>query len=147
MTDIKTIFCALSPKTKKDFHLAACQYSLGQWDKFWKNNDVDMSYVDSVVGMRHEVDFEQLLNAYLAVKNGHYDEKIYQGFLEPITALQDMDWELPDDVQMAYYSIYNLYRKYGRREKIDDWLIINQALSSSPEAMESDFAQKLIRLV
>jgi hypothetical protein len=146
MTNIQTIFGALSAKVKKDFHLSACQFSLDEWNEFWKNTDAGMRYTDTVVGLKHEIDFELPLKAYLAVKFDEYDKLIETEYREPIAALQDGDWNPPDDIQMAYYSIYNLYQKYSGLEKIDDWLIINQSLSSSPNSCDSEFAKKLIGL-
>jgi hypothetical protein len=35
---------------------------------------------------------------------------VAQRYLEPITALQDDDLELPNHIELSYYAIYNLYR-------------------------------------
>jgi len=146
MSEVMNIFLSLSSEEKKEFHLDACQFSLDQWDKFWKNNDAHMRYTDSVAGIEHVVDFELPLKAYLAVKFNHYDGLIEKEYREPIVALQDYDWNPPADIQMAYYSIYNLYQKYSGLEEIDDWLIINQSLSSSPNSLEAKFAKRLVML-
>jgi len=62
-------------------------------------------------------------------------------YREPIVALHDGDLDLPDTIEYAYYSLYNLFRKYTGIEDIDDWLIVNQAISS--EADETRWAALL----
>ena len=44
--------------------------------------------------------------------------------------MQDADLEFPQEIQHAYYALYNLFRKHAIKEDVDDWLIVNQALSS-----------------
>ncbi len=50
--------------------------------------------------------------------------------------MQDDDLEFPDDIELAYYSIYNLFRRYVLADSIDDWLIVNQALSAHGESAD-----------
>ena len=52
---------------------------------------------------------------------------------EPITAMHDDDLRLPEPVAYSYYAIYNAFNKYARKEKVDDWLIVSQAISSELE--------------
>jgi hypothetical protein len=47
--------------------------------------------------------------------------------------MQDKDLEFPGTVEYAYYSIYNLFKKYAALADIEDWQIVNQALSSEPD--------------
>ncbi len=44
--------------------------------------------------------------------------------------MQDHDLEFPKIIEFAYYSIYNLFCKYVKGRAIDDWIIVNQAISS-----------------
>jgi hypothetical protein len=37
------------------------------------------------------------------------------------------------DMVLAYYANYNTFNKYIRNEDVDDWLIVNQALSAEPD--------------
>jgi len=138
-------FRALSPSKKKKLQLIACEYSLVVWNEFWPS--VDLSYTDSVVGMNHEVDTELPLEAYYAVKLDDYSQSISNRYREPITAMQDWDLEFPPRIEFAYYSIYNLYQKYGDKREIDDWLIINQALSSCEDLKASDLAKTIVELI
>ncbi len=47
--------------------------------------------------------------------------------------MEDFDLEFPYHIEFAYYSIYNLFKKYGVQANVDDWLIVNQALSSEAD--------------
>lgn len=142
MSDISQKFLALSASKKKTIHLAVCQYSLEEWEKYSHAN-APLSYVDSIVGVRHNVDFDLLREAYDAVRLNKYNNEIATKFLEPICAMQDMDLEFPSLIEYAYYSIYNLYRKYSGNQEIDDWLIVNQSISSQPGSLESDLIEKV----
>ena len=37
---------------------------------------------------------------------------------------------MPEEIEYAYHSVDNLFLRYGLAEPIDDWLIVNQAVSS-----------------
>ena len=143
----KTIrdFRALSASKKKELHLIVCQHSLDVWNQFWPN--VSLLYTDSVVGMCHEVDCELPSEAFYAVKLGNYKQSIVDRYMEPITAMQDWDLEFPSSMKFAYYSIYNLYQKYGNKREVDDWLIINQALSSCEDLETSDLAKTIVDFI
>lgn len=39
----------------------------------------------------------------------------------------------PDPLEFAYYAVYNFFRKYALNEEVDDWLIVNQAVSSEED--------------
>ena len=54
-------------------------------------------------------------------------------YLEPLAALQDDDLELLGQIELAYYAIYNLYRGAVAGAAIDDWLIVNQALTAEED--------------
>ncbi|MFH2047158.1 MAG: hypothetical protein ABIK92_18675 [Pseudomonadota bacterium] len=95
--------------------------------------------------MKHIVDTVLPETALNAVKSGIADEDINIQYQEPIVALQDLDWEPPENIEYAYYAIYNLYRKYINNEYIDDWIIANQALSSIEE--KKNIKQILIEAV
>ena len=123
-------FEELDAQAKKKAHIKACEYSLLAWEAFVQKGK-NLSYRDSIVLMKHHINKCLPSNALKAVKNNTPNIEINELYLEPITALQDMDWEPPENIEYAYYSIYNLYKKYCEDEDIDDWLIINQCLSSA----------------
>lgn len=129
MNDYYNKFSALNADAKKQSQIQACQQALIVWNEFVKQGK-GLSYHDSIVGMKHTINSNLPKLALLAVINNQASEEISKGYLEPITALQDRDWEPPEHVELAYYAIYNLYRKYCEYIEIDDWLIINQCISS-----------------
>lgn len=132
MKELHTKFISLDANEKKKALIKACTYSLAAWDAFTKKSK-KLSYRDSVVLMKHQIEKGLPRNALQAVIDGLPNKRIEECYLEPIAALQDMDWEPPENIEYAFYSIYNLYRKYCEGAEIDDWLIINQSLSSETD--------------
>lgn len=125
-------FISLDAEARKNAHIKACSYSLSVWDKFVQDGN-SLSYRDSVMLMKHQLEEDLPNNALQAIIDNVSSKEISELYLEPIAALQDMDWEPPEHIGYAYYSIYNAYRKYCEGSDIDDWLIINQSLSSEPK--------------
>ncbi len=85
------------------------------WSEFAENNKLE--YKDSVVGLKHTVNKDIIKNVLsLAEKISEANQYVYdketitfkKTFTEPIVALQDGDWELPDAVLLTFYSAYNL---------------------------------------
>jgi hypothetical protein len=67
-------------------------------------SELKLKYRDSVVGMKHEID-ARLPRRTLEGKESRDD--LRNEWLEPITALQDDDWELPEPARDAFYAAYN----------------------------------------
>jgi hypothetical protein len=111
------------------------------WNEF-SNNRKNLEYVDTVVGMAHSVDKEIIqLTVNLAKKwiNGDADNfektKLNEWYSDPIVALQDLDWEIPENIQLIFYSAYNLLGKFNGETKTifgDEqlYLVINQAVDA-----------------
>lgn len=79
------------------------------WERHAPN--LKMTYRDSVVGLHHEID-PALPRRTLAATEDH--AALEQEWLEPITALQDDDWDLPAPARDAFYAAYNAHaRRYG----------------------------------
>jgi hypothetical protein len=78
---------------------------------------------------------------------------IHQSFLEPITALQDDDWEPSDNVRFLFYSVYNLL-EFLMRKRITVhgepmiYVSINQAVAclSSSNVLPEEEIRKLLHL-
>lgn len=88
------------------------------------------TYTETVCGTRQTLDNRLPIRAYdLAVTGTRSDETAGE-FLEPTTALSDGDLEFPDHIELAFYSIYNLFQKYSQNVDIDAWIIVNQALAA-----------------
>lgn len=133
MHPIAQKFFNMSPPQKKQVHLALAAIALKQWQEFAAAGSIPRKYTETVCGTRQEVDLGLPSDALSCVLEGTDHTQISERYLEPITALQDDDWSLPDDPQYAFYAIYNTFRKYAVGKEIDDWLIVNQALSSFGE--------------
>lgn len=135
MNQLYQDFLTLNAKQKKRVHVNAGVFALKVWRQYCQNF-VELSYCDSVVGMVHLVDIDLPKRALQAVRLGWVDSSVAADYREPIVALQDMDFELPEHVAFAYYAIYNLYRKYCQQNTLDDWLIVNQSISAEPDASQ-----------
>lgn len=66
----------------------------------------------------------------LRVLSGNDYLKVAERYREPIASMQDSDFEFPENVMYAYYALFNLFNKYVQKEAVDDWIIVNQALSA-----------------
>ncbi len=121
--------------SRKVVHRFVCGKALEVWQEFVAQ-ETKITYADSVVGLAHEVDTQLPTEAFRAAFAGcsaEESDNISYRYLEPISALQDMDLEFSAPVLMAYYAIYNAFCKYARGENNDDWIIVNQALATDPE--------------
>jgi hypothetical protein len=116
------------------------------WDNYATN--YKLSYRDSVVGLKHKVDKNILKNAIVEAETYINLSKIKKNidgknklteilghFDDPIVALQDTDWELPDEVEKTFYAVYNLIESlYGSEKTVFDdstiYVSINQAIDA-----------------
>jgi hypothetical protein len=113
-------------------------------------------YRDSVVGLKHSVNRELLKDSIESAEfffnsdhqNSELREKLlllYAQFEDPVIAIQDDDWKLPDNVLNTFYSVYNLLEAMLviDRSTLDDSAIsvsINQAIDAleSSKTLTSD---------
>lgn len=126
-------FEASSAAQRRAVHFGLAQHAASVWQQFIESKP-DLAYVESVVGTRQTVDPTLPHDALRSALRGEDLADVERRYLEPIAALQDSDLELPDNVTYAYYAIYNLFRKYAQGRDLEDWLIVNQALSSETDA-------------
>lgn len=133
LPDLRAAFEALDGPRRRTVQLALCRHALGVWEAYLRRHG-PVEYVDSVVGLYHTVDSALPRDALTSVKAGEDTAGVSQRYLEPIAALQDDDLELPGHIELAYYAIYNLYRRAVEGIAIDDWLIVNQALSAEEDS-------------
>ncbi|MBV7703098.1 hypothetical protein [Nocardia nova] len=124
------LFFQLGTEYRRRVHLSLCEDALPTWIGYVREKPSALRYRDSVVGMRHHVDVELPADALRSAGAGVDLADVGNRYLEPITALQDDDLAFPDPVEFAYYAIYNCFRKYVGGDNIEDWLIVNQALSA-----------------
>jgi hypothetical protein len=132
LPDLRTAFDALDRSNRCLVQLALCRHALGVWEAYLRREGA-IEYVDAVVGLAHSVDSALPRDALASVEVGADRAGVAQRYLEPIAALQDDDLELPGHIELAYYAIYNLFRSAVDGAAIDDWLIVNQALSVEQE--------------
>jgi hypothetical protein len=83
-----------------------------------------------MAGTRQKVDAQLPEDAFKCAQNGADLTGVEKRYQEPIAAMQDLDLEFPEQIKFAYYSLYNLFRRYALRKETDDWVIVNQALSA-----------------
>jgi len=136
MSPLASSFFQLNANARRRVHFRLAALALEQWETFCTNNGT-IKYRDSVVGLTHVLDPRLPGDAINASRSDQVVTSVRQRYLEPIVAMQDDDLEsvLPSNVQFAYYGIYNLFNKYAEQDsQIDDWLIVNQCLSSLPES-------------
>jgi hypothetical protein len=110
-----------------------CRGALAVWEAHVRQAP-ELSWVERVAGTRQKVDVDLPRQAIDAVASGQAGPELQRRYQEPIAALQELDLLLPDPVEAAYYAIYNLARKFGPDAAVvDDWLIVNQAISAYPQ--------------
>ncbi len=108
------------PKDKQlDIAIRLTRLTLPIWDKYATKNE--LIYRDTVVGLQHSVDISLLKNTIDAVEKYISTNKINKAiiknidllkfsrqFSDPLVALQDLDWELPNEVERTFYAVHNL---------------------------------------
>ena len=122
------LFLQLTPERQKQVHFSLCEEALKVWEVYSKKRPRIRS-VDTVLGRGHKVDIRLPHDALRSAKAGTDLADVEERYSEPIVAMQDSDLEFPRPIEFAYYAIYNGFCKYVLAEKIDPWLIVNQALS------------------
>jgi len=137
-------FHQLTAAQQRQVHLTLCEHALTIWTAHVTAH-APIRYVDTVVGMRHEVDVALPADALQSARAGADIADVERRYQEPIAALQDDDLEFPEAIEFAYYAIYNCFCKHACGEKSDPWLIVNQALSS--DADQQSWAPRLERAI
>ncbi len=124
---------ALSPEQRRSVQFALCEHALGKWNLYAKAQN-KIEYIETVAGTRQEVDKKLPFDSFAAALQGIDLLNVAERYQEPIVALQDDDLTFPENITFAYYAIYNLFKKYVKIEIVDDWLIVNQALSTEDDS-------------
>ena len=80
------------------------------WNNYSKGKTVN--YVDSVVGLKHNIQPDLLNRTVQEVSKINFNQKqinkLKKEFQDPIIAIQDLDLELPNPVEKAFHSVHNL---------------------------------------
>jgi hypothetical protein len=83
----------------------------------------------------------------IRVMNGKSRQmSLLKQFEDPVIALQDMDWKLPDEVQKTFYAIYNLLEaSIGKEQTTFNeptiYISINQAIDALETSKEMTFEE------
>lgn len=133
----------LTAKQKKQIHVILCQQALAIWQTYTEQH-TPLTYIESVVGTYQTVDNTLPQDALGAIQAGHDNAQVADRFLEPLAALQDHDWEMPPNIEFAYYAILNAFRLHVLKQPIEPWLIVNQALAAISEEQALDTLQQAL---
>ena len=134
----------------KQFQVAIklTKLTLPIWDKY--ADEKGLTYVDTVVGMTHSVDKYLLIKSIEAVEKYLTLALIYKvtdrknqiielrrQFDDPIVALQDLDWELPDEILKTFYAVYNLVDSVlGKGKTVVGESTIYVSINQASDALE-----------
>ena len=132
MSSLREEFMALVPGKRRVVHLALCEHALAEWTAYTRSRG-EITYSETVCGTSQAVDAAVPKDAFESAEQRRDVANVHERYREPIVALQDGDLAFPGAIEFAYYSVYNLFRKYTSIEDVDDWLIVIQALSSEPD--------------
>jgi hypothetical protein len=132
MSSLREEFMVLMPARRRVVHLSLCEHALAKWTAYAQSRG-EIIYTETVCGTNQTVDAALPKDAFECAKQRRDVANVHERYREPIVALRDGDLEFPSAIEFAYYSVYNLFRKYTGIEDVDDWLIVNQALSAETD--------------
>ena len=151
------------PKDKQfDIAIRLTKLSLPIWNKYADKNE--LTYRDTVVGLHHFLDRVILKNTIDAVEKYISTNMISKvvikntdllslsrQFSDPIVALQDIDWELPNEVEKTFYAVHNLLDAALGKEmtafnESTIYVTINQAIDAldSSKTMTEEEIRKVL---
>ncbi len=133
MGNLAETFLSLDGNQRRLVHLELCRNALQIWENYVAQFE-KIDYVEWICGTHQIVDKSLPKDAFEAIVHGRDEQKIDSRYAEPISAMHDEFLEFPDNIEFAYYAIYNLFNKYVSHQNIDDWLICNQALSAETDS-------------
>lgn len=114
--EILAAFDALPPYRRLQALRIAAGDALGVW-RAYRLDGIPLEYRDGVVGMLHTVDDTLPARAIAdidAMLGGTFpDPAIAKHYLEPLSAMQDGDLDLPSEIARAYHAIHELHRLIG----------------------------------
>ena len=135
------------PRDKQfDIAIRLTRLTLPIWNNYADKNE--LAYRDTVVGLLHLVDRTLLKNTIDSVEKYMLTNRINKAiiknfdlipfsrqFRDPIVALQDLDWELPYEVERTFYAVHNLLiSALGKEKSVFNestiYVTINQAIDA-----------------
>lgn len=153
---LKDFLNRLSKDKQHTIAIMFIELALPIWDHHADKSE--LSYRDTVVGLTHVIDRKLLANCLGAASdylNSNLAENLlkrkknklhffHDELLEPVVALQDGDWDLPYEVKITLYSVYNLICSLtGEENTVFDeptiYVSINQAADALTTAQVLTF--------
>ena len=140
---------SLSKEKQFDIAIRVTKAALPIWDKY--ANKYELTYQDTVVGLNHSVDRQLLQMTINAVEKFvatniikrsiikyFYLLSLDRQFNDPIVALQDTDWELPYEIERAFYAVHNLLdAALGKEKTVFNETTIYVAINQAVDALVS----------
>ena len=135
-------FCTNLPEDKRtQLAITLAKLTLPVWNNFADKHK--LSYRDSIVGLKHPVDRNLLENSINEIETSCFKTtnrllELYNSFIDPIVALQDDDWVLPNPVQKTFYSVYNLLESViGKEQAVSEDSVIYVSINQAVDALET----------
>lgn len=138
---LKEFIISLDNPKQYNLALDLTKRALSIWDNYTDTNKLE--YTDTVVGMNRKVAKDILTRILSTVEqellNPNSQQKeidhLREELSDPIIAIQDLDWELPNPVSLTFYSIRNLLDKINGQEMTlfgepQIYVVINQAIDA-----------------
>jgi len=143
MEDLAATYLALAPDRQKAVQMILLERALLAFESSYPRHGTT-EYSESLCGTSQKFDHSLPSDAIWCITVSEDVANVWVRFGEPICAMQEGSFELPEPLDFAYYSIYNAFRLHVRAQPIDPWLVVNQALSVYPEqAMVSALANAI----
>jgi hypothetical protein len=138
------------------------ELALPIWTEFAAQDS--LTYIDGVVGMQHVIsatlpmEVLTLMKAEAAQPGHRLTEAgaaalkaLSHEFVEPIVALQDDDWDLPEHVKLIFYAHSNLLEYLNGHTIFHDkesalYVVVNQAMDGLEKSGRMDFPQLRVHL-
>lgn len=135
---LKTLLSGLSYRSQCLCAIIACEAALNAWSEFASAEN--FSYADSVLGLRHEIDSD-LPSRVLSCVRGNLENlgtdfgfALQEEYLEPLAALGDGDFKMPENALEAFTSFHHLLTAAMDAEKKQHFSVaVQQACESLQE--------------
>lgn len=139
----------LDDTSQLELAIVMIENGLSIWTDYTSTNKLE--YTDHVVGMHHKID-SNLLQRAIEVSKEEVHKKnlldkiikknnlknILDEFLEPKTAIQDFNFELPNEVELIFHSTYNLLEAInGAKPNYSRETMVYVSINQSIDAIES----------
>ncbi len=134
MKHLANQFFALHREQRRLVILHLAKRSLQTWKQQFPEG-TDLQYAESITGSMQTVELNLPEDAINEIENSDFDACVEERYQEPIVALHDMDWALPEQAELAYYGIYNAHRLLKQQATVEEKLVLNQLLSALPESV------------